>query len=269
MKRLCIIGDSHVGAIKRAMGTLPADAGLATTYFAAHHDFWRGVELRGRTLASDNEQTNRIFAATSGGECVIDMDDYDVFVMVGLRFSMGPFVLLSGHSASDSMSAHGPERRRLSDACFEAAGYGTMTKGLAAGLLKRMRAVTDKPIVVLPVPNPSEGVPAEILPWWLTQFYGVSTPEDSWAIRAHFESTCDRVSGTFGIDIIPLPKDAAASGVLNRRDYTMLPAEIATMETNDILNRMTCANERYAALVLPRMLSAAKADMAVGTAPSG
>jgi hypothetical protein len=236
---------------------MPASAGLTATYFAAHYDHWTGFGIQGRALVSSNPELNRFFAVTNGGDPFMRVDDYDAFVIVGLRFCIGPFVLLAEHHASESMAGHDTGRRLLSDSGFEAAGYGALMSGLAADVARQLRSLTDRPIVILPDANPATGVPVELLPWWLARYYAINRPEESWAIRAHFETTCERLGRELQAGIVTLPKEAAANGLLNRQEYSMLPSDITGMPESEILNRMVHANARYAELVLPRVLSAA------------
>lgn len=87
MKRVCFIGNSHVGAIKKATDDLKVNgklAGVDVSIFGSHSDSLKSVEVKDGYLISDSEQVKKNFHWTSGGSTKVKISDYnEIFFVVG------------------------------------------------------------------------------------------------------------------------------------------------------------------------------------------
>lgn len=82
--KICVIGDSHVGALKRASDEFcPAE--FALTFFADRGTRIRGLELRDNVLVPDSKKLKESIVFTSGGQSCINLEYYDAFVLYGLQ----------------------------------------------------------------------------------------------------------------------------------------------------------------------------------------
>ena len=255
MTRICVLGDSHLGMVKRAMADLPKESGIEVTYFGARVDLWTGLSVRGREVSSSDQPLTEKFYLSSGGKTSIRVDEYDCFLIVGLDLSILPFAFLSIRFASDSMQADS-KKIRLSDACFSAAGYGILKTKVAVQVLGHLRSLSNRPIFLIPAPNPAEGASAEILPPWLQPYYVIGRSADAWAIRNHFKAACAQLERDFESIVVDLPEQAAATGLINHQDYSRLARNAGNYTEEEIIGRVNHANVRYAQLVLPTVLEA-------------
>ncbi len=91
MSRICIIGNSHVGAYKDALGDDPASrlpVGVEVTLFGSHRDTLANAEVtEDGILRSRNKRVKEMFAWTSGGQSEVLLRDYDaIYVVLGRSF---------------------------------------------------------------------------------------------------------------------------------------------------------------------------------------
>jgi hypothetical protein len=87
--RLCLIGNSHLTALRRGWLSLPErPADLSATFFGSMRDSLRFLEIRDGKLVAVNAFVRHSLAVTSGGLSEIDPAAYDAFVLVGLSASM-------------------------------------------------------------------------------------------------------------------------------------------------------------------------------------
>jgi len=103
--RFCVIGNSHVGSIKRAT-TSNIQSDHSFTFFAAPGDQLSRLVLDRECLkASDpSGELARSLEQTSGGIGVIDPKKYDAFLVYGLSFSA--ILLGKGYSKAVVEQAH-------------------------------------------------------------------------------------------------------------------------------------------------------------------
>ncbi|MCP1470662.1 hypothetical protein J3E64_002350 [Sphingobium sp. OAS761] len=129
--RIAVIGNSHIGSLKRGAAMLPIDEiEHDLVFFGARSHSLRELVVEGRALVPTSEIVANAIAFTSGGEMKIDVDHYDAFLLYGMEAR--PFLPPEDHFYSSAVIA-----RTLKD-LFE----GTLSH---ATLLK-LRAITDKPI---------------------------------------------------------------------------------------------------------------------------
>lgn len=115
--KICIIGNSHVGALKRAWDEL-FDAEIKLkyelTFFAAKADGISDLELNGNVLAPNSDVIRRSIEFTSGGYGEIKLDNYDAFLIHGLVPSYFDSNVFYSISAID---------RSLNDLYLDSIGY--------------------------------------------------------------------------------------------------------------------------------------------------
>jgi hypothetical protein len=132
--RLCIIGDSHVGALKQAIDVLNnSDIFSQVVFFAKGSDGMRNLvaDKNTKKLMPGTRSLGRSFELTSQGLNHIDPIDYDCFLVYGLGyqpyFKHSPFV-----------------SEQLDQVHFE----DTFNTKLLGSVVRKLREVTDKPIYI-------------------------------------------------------------------------------------------------------------------------
>jgi hypothetical protein len=84
--KICVIGNSHVGALKRAWDKLsPANPTREMVFFAHRVDGMAALKVEGNQLVPTSESLEAAMKFTSGGLDHILPKDYDVFLIYGLR----------------------------------------------------------------------------------------------------------------------------------------------------------------------------------------
>lgn len=84
--RLCIIGNSHIAALKTAWdASIGVEyPGLRPTFFGARGGGLTRLDVQGDVLSTDDPKIRSDLAFTSGGQCRIDPADHDAFLVYGL-----------------------------------------------------------------------------------------------------------------------------------------------------------------------------------------
>ena len=83
--RICVIGNSHVAAIKSAWDEIScAHLSHELHFFAAPRSDLRDLELVGSYLAPKTEELAKNLTYTSGGKAKIELDIFDTFLICGL-----------------------------------------------------------------------------------------------------------------------------------------------------------------------------------------
>jgi len=158
MMRVCLIGNSHLGCLKLGWDEIATrHSDTKVTFFGTPRRTILHLRARQHRLVPTTESVETSFMRTSDGLSVIDPQLYDAFVICGLTVSSVLVMGLACRYTPDSLS-HLSERHLVSDDFFKAilaemnqasAGYKTA---------KRLRRITDKPILILPPPMPSEQI---------------------------------------------------------------------------------------------------------------
>lgn len=85
--RLCILGNSHTGSLKRAWDNLVESAfkqKIEIDFFASRGKDLEGLTLDGESLVPMNERLKSRLVFTSNGLSSIDLTKYDIFLIYGL-----------------------------------------------------------------------------------------------------------------------------------------------------------------------------------------
>jgi hypothetical protein len=144
---ICLIGNSHVAALKLAFSNHPPKVqdGLTLTFFSAQNRLMNFIRRRNRTLYSSDDDLTEKLQYTSGGKETIDLKTYDAFVLVGSGFGID--VLRLGEECGTIVPGEG--EHLLSRACLSAAVEAYMDQTMALRLAAMIRAVRKLPPILL------------------------------------------------------------------------------------------------------------------------
>ncbi|WP_350334370.1 hypothetical protein [Coralliovum pocilloporae] len=97
MKRICFVGNSHVGALKKALASyddIGAGKAADITIFGSHRDSIRTARVRNGIISSSNSSVQESFRWTSGGATEIVISEFDeiVFILGNSMLSARPFI---------------------------------------------------------------------------------------------------------------------------------------------------------------------------------
>ena len=125
--KICVIGTSHLGALKQGWDMVRDEfAGLDLVFFGSPGSSLRQLRTKGTRLVADDAALAKSLAYTSGGLSEIVIADYDAFLLYGVLFRLPRL------------------RRGISMAVLRAVVEAQASQGLLVKTAKRVRKLTDK-----------------------------------------------------------------------------------------------------------------------------
>lgn len=132
--RICVIGNSHAAMIKGGWDRIAAEyPGVSLTFFASPGGAMSQLAARDGRLVARRPELRQDFVITSGGMQDIDPAQFDVFVTCGMKLSL-----------------RDPDPR-LSSA-LRTHLLASQMQSLNLTCARLVRGVTDKPVLLLPIP---------------------------------------------------------------------------------------------------------------------
>lgn len=148
--RICIIGDSHSGALRLGWDQLASNLpDFQLTFFAAGGDLLQLLEVSSHCLTVKDPLCATFMRRTSGGLSTIS-HDYDVYILCGLGFQLSVALLLSKKYRVECSGADG--RVPISDECFQCIIEHKLRGRLSIVTLQKLRMITAAPITIVPSP---------------------------------------------------------------------------------------------------------------------
>ncbi len=148
--KICLLGDSHLAAIKAG------SSGLKTThkldFFGSPRDSMSGLSLQDTALLPGSGSLAEMLKVTSGGQTRIELADYDQFILVGLGFSFTRLARMHQRYRLFSGVSDLKHRYLISEDCRELAMAGLFEMSLAIDLAKTIRSASEAPILLVPEP---------------------------------------------------------------------------------------------------------------------
>ncbi|MGE0697490.1 MAG: hypothetical protein AB7O57_00170 [Hyphomicrobiaceae bacterium] len=141
----CVIGNSHVGAIKLAWEELGGHCGPidAMTFFAAKSLDMAALKPSGNSLTTDDPELRKALIR-SGGSMEIDCARFDFIMVHGSYFGMS--ALGSALSTHHPKALHG--KLHITTGCLSQIWEDELETTLAFKLLALVRSVSNMPVVM-------------------------------------------------------------------------------------------------------------------------
>ena len=146
---ICVLGNSHTKIIRNGWPD-----NLKTRYFCSSGVTLGSLKLEGTTLTTENKELAEQLSRTSGGMSMVELLNYDGFLIVGLQMTSRSLsqVYATHRLANDATGRHVV----VSEPCLEETFYDTLNSSTAANLARFIRAVSKCPILIVPEPQPPE-----------------------------------------------------------------------------------------------------------------
>lgn len=146
MKKIAVIGDSHVGMLKKALDKNIIESECAFTFF-----IWRSTGEK-KLVIKGEEETQSIdeIMILPNSNNIVDVTLFDGFLVCGLGFSISNIYLdLYKHFRHDDQ-AQG--KYIISESCWNTAAFGMFHQSLAFDVFNKLQSVTGKNIYLMPTP---------------------------------------------------------------------------------------------------------------------
>lgn len=167
--KVCVLGDSHVVALRRAYLRDPtAFDGLQMTWVAAARDGMKHTRFVGSRLEPTNEKVASQFRRTSSGDPSVDLARFDAVAICALGLSLQSlFWVFNTHlpapRAKGSKSQH-----LISNPALRAVAADLLGCSIAARMVSEIRRVSTAPLFVIPQPVPEASIKKLSNKWpWL------------------------------------------------------------------------------------------------------
>jgi hypothetical protein len=261
--RLCILGDSHVGALLEADVFRALKRTHKVTFFTAHIDNFPDLYLRDGKLCTDNEDFAELLQSHSGGKREIVLEDYDEFVLMGLGLSAGAVAIYYYDyifdGIYDKLDAARDQKYVVSDAFFSKLCQYVLLQSEAMRIATTIRKGSSRPITVVAAPNPGLGMAESEYPEWFPPFHAIMRDGLDAIYARIFREVCALLAEKHGVMIIPSLPEAAENGVFNRFEYSLFSELAEGAPDDEKLNAIVHGNGRYGKLLIKRILNGSPA----------
>lgn len=152
MKRLALIGDSHLAALRSGMNNPRFQEYLERTEFFQ----WRSTGVKAIVLqAGDSQESIPTLRLLERHSYLVNLDNYDAIVLVGLGISVRALLDIYRHHRHE-LQAQEESTTLVSEDCWNTACRGLMEQSLAMVAVEKLRRLTQLPIFVIPTPMASQ-----------------------------------------------------------------------------------------------------------------
>lgn len=156
-----MIGDSHIAAIKLGwQGAQDAFTSFEPVFFGANGQSLKSLRIEGRGLVADKQPLRKKLRMTSGSTDRIDVDGYDAFILFSLGFGIRPLVNLYRDYRHAGHRDQRGSVTMVSTDCFNATAHDLLADATAFDIHRKLRLLTDRPVILSQQPSPSDAVAA-------------------------------------------------------------------------------------------------------------
>lgn len=248
--RICIIGNSHLAALKLAWQQLsPEHQAMEVVFFGARAAAMAHLAIQNNCLVPTNPETEHDMRFTSGGQHTIDLSGFDAVWLYGLACDVNLFIpTLTTHQIGRFTDT---DRNFLSRACFTQLCGDRLQRGLLYKLTRLVRQISDLPLYVSPSPFPSQDCVHEPSGKW----NALSTNDGS-VIQSGYYDGIRTALHDYNTVFIPQPNDSIVNFLFTDAKYTKdsvrLTEGLSTKHAHDDYAHM---NQAYGVLFLQHALT--------------
>lgn len=253
MKRVCVLGNSHLAAVKLGWDQrAAARPDLHCDFFGAPKNGLAEVVFEDGFIIPQTEEVRGAFAMTSSGQEKVRLDAYDSFVTVGLGFSMATLIRrVYRDYRSDGHNNLDGDITLVGEATFRQSCTTMLARSTAMWLAGHLGSAGVARILIVPQPLPSE----EILE---ADDAVMDAPLWQAAVREGDDASLDQTMNEAmqalaapGLGFLPQPPATRAGRLFTRRDYAIGSVRLAAgFEAVHAKNDVGHMNGAYGAAVI-------------------
>ena len=263
MTKLCMIGNSHVAAMRNAWNTVAADyPGLDVDIFAQHAKHFANATLTGKgALAVEGPRLWRFRAGSDDNRCSeINLANYDAVILVALAF--GANSVFRHYRKYHWYGMKGRRQQGLTRENFRKAAQSDAEATAALHLAALIQPAANVPLFLVPAPLPSErGYDDEDMPGMIA-WRAAAENGDAEALMAMYDEILAGI-GQNGVVIVAQPEDSKANFRATLQRY----ADNAARTHNDGIrpeNDYFHMNDEYGALIWRGLVQALRRANVIG-----
>lgn len=193
MNSICIIGDSHIGALKLAY---EEEKKILIDIYGIGASKFLSLYIKGKNILTENIKAKQAIKLTNGDE-FIPLDKYNYVLIYGGQ-------ILSGAQGYDWLRYYSSAlSKRYSENCLRQACIDLLNSAFGFKLAKEIKKsnLCEK-VTIVPSPLPSEANP-----FVNHKLLSSSTPASAQAILAKVELIYENYLGEYGINLIWNPPE--------------------------------------------------------------
>ena len=228
MKTACVIGNSHIGAIKSGWEQLGDEARpFELEFFGSKSQSLSRTFVEDGVLKTDDQQVQRSLKRT-GGSAEIDLARYDLFVIVGAGVH---FKQLGRMMREATIHPHAEPGRRLVSRPAAAEAFRQRLQQLAAwDLASAISDARDAPVYLIPEPFFARDVIEAGDKPFITELYEAGLGQ---AFSEIFDTACERAFAPFG-GFVAQPDETRREHMFTTERYSLEPVSLQRMMDMDL-----------------------------------
>lgn len=257
--RLCILGNSHVAALRDAWMQHPGRwPGLTLHFLAAPKDGLLHTTVQDGRLVPTCD-SSRTALLHSCGISDITLADHDGFVVAGASICLQSILPLYRDARWHGLPSFARDTdvvASISGAAAQAAMTAILQDRMGSILVSRLRANTDLPIVLTSQPRISAAVLRSPRPEMRLHKVAIDHG-DSNALGANFDTAALGLFAGLGCRFLPQPPQTVSHGVLT--DLAFMNGALrltAAMTQPQLKTDISHANALYGALLIDQIVAA-------------
>jgi len=156
--RLCMIGNSHLAALKMGWELEPSRQDVVATWFGSPRNSLADLSLHNGILRPSRAKVASYLEMTSGQSNGIVLSDYDAFVIVGCGLTFTAYASVYGKHRTLDQDRKPRPRHLISKHALHDFLRDLIERSLAVNLALKIRESTDTPIILIPSPLPARKI---------------------------------------------------------------------------------------------------------------
>ena len=219
MKKLAVLGNSHVAALKD--GWPPqTDAALHVhaEFFGCLKDGMKSFGLRGDGLMGPfDAEAARFFKGISTTGDFVEPDAYDAFLLAGMKFFPGTLIRNYASFACPDSRNQDTATQFVSTETLVAALWDELKDGMMMHVARSLRAQSDAPIFLMWQPFLSETLMQ--IEWRRDLYMPLLRNADGSFVRAVMDGIETHVRAE-GFDVLRQPEETLCEGLMTAREWS-------------------------------------------------
>lgn len=211
--RLCVVGNSHIGAFKQGWRGHPT---IEATFFGAGGNGLKSAVLEGRTLTVRDEVSLASFVHTSDGHSSIAIDAFDAFVVIGAGLGLASAtIFLREWTLIDWPVA---DLRLMSRPLLAEAIRSRVLGSVSLQVADMLASLSAAPILIVPEPAPN-AIITRTEDWWWSQ------PAVMAELRGLYADALQTIGSRYAV-VLPAA-ELEVDETFTRPEFTRGPGKVA------------------------------------------